>query len=417
MRFCCLVLLVACAGPRWNASGLLLDADKLVADAIGDPPREERFDASLVPTIAAPTSLRPCCAFGMDLHLRYIGVPIPGYQISNITDMPTLGQHEYDMGTLSLQSNGHFIGLEQNGIVYTCRGGFVDIAHVRDNADMTFFLGTHLLAALPQKVSLDFATTDASEHVEVNVPLALLQARGRFAIAATVATWLAYQQGVWHEIAQWWGYRFNAGYSEQSSAFSPEDFYSNALGACLGGLSIAHKVFRTRDDYNRGMDAWLRAALEALIVVPTDTARAAMHAVDGAWWDSHFDLPDNRAVPRRRFDVATPLRPWRLRDLGDTARMPAMLGATCDTASERPLHVPDTIDGVPIASFASITWTPHDWAGASFPFATPGDRRVSSNDIARLVKLSREAMAPSFGACFDSPAARCAPSLDSPSRK
>lgn len=378
-----------------------------MADAIGDPPRDEQFDPSLVPTIAAPTSLRPCCAFGMDLHLRYIGVPIPGYTINNITDMPTLGQHEYDMGTLSLQSNGHLIGMEQNGIVYTCRGGFVDIAHVRDNADMTFYLGTHLLAALPKTLSLDFATTDADEHVEVSVPPALLRAHGRFFIASAVATWLAYQQGVWHEIAQWWGYRFNAGYSEQSSAFSPEDFYSNALGARLGGLSIANKVFRTRDDYNRGMDAWLRAALEALVIVPTDTARAAMHAADGAWWDSHFDIPDNRAVPRRRFDVDSPLRPWRLRDLADPSRVPAIVGATCDNAISRPITIPDMIDGVAISSFASMTWKPHEWANAAFPFTTVGDRTVTTRDLPRLVLRSREAMVPTFGECFDNPSASC----------
>ena len=402
-------MLAACAGPRWNASGLLLDSDRLVGEAIGDPPRETHFDPSLVPNIAAPTSLRPCCGFGMDLHVRYIGIPVPGYAISNITDMPTLGQHEYDMGTLSLQSNGHLVGMEQNGIVYTCRGGFVDIAHVRDNADMTFYLGTHLLASLPQKLVLDFATTDATEHVQVDVPPALLRAHGRFAIAAAVASWLSYQQGIWHELAQWWGYRFNAGYSEQSSAFSPEDFYSNALGARLGGLSIANKVFRTREDYNRGMDAWLRAALEALVIVPTDSARAAMHAADGAWWDSHFDLPDNRAVPRRRFDVEPPITPWRLADLADAKRVPALVAATCDNASARTLDVPGAIDGVAISSFASITWTPRDWAGASFPFPVAGDRRVSNRDVPRLVELSRAAMAPAFSECFDRPGVACEP--------
>jgi hypothetical protein len=403
-------LLTACAGPRWTASGLLLDADKLVAEAIGDPPREEQFDASLVPRIAAPTSLRPCCALGMDLHLRYIGIPIPGYAISNITDLPTLGQHEYDHGTIALQSNGHFIGLEKNGIVYTCRGGFVDIAHVRDTADMTFFIATRLLAALPGALDLDFATTDATEHVRVAVPAKIMRQHGRFAIAAIIATWLAYQQGSWHEVAQWWGYSFNSGYSEQASAFSPEDFYSNALGARLGGLSIAYKVFRTRDDYNRGMDAWLKAALEALIVVPTETARAAMHGADGVWWDSHFDLPANASVPRRRFDIDNPITPWRLEDMQAPERVPPMVGATCAGASPRSLTITSEIDGVAIASFASLEWTPRDWAHADFPFTTPSARRVSSSDLPRIVALTHEAMRPSFAPCFDRPAAAaCAP--------
>ena len=40
-----------------------------------------------VPTLGElppPESLRPCCAFGYDLHVRAVGIPIPVYQIGNV---------------------------------------------------------------------------------------------------------------------------------------------------------------------------------------------------------------------------------------------------------------------------------------------------------------------------------------------
>ncbi|CDK77589.1 corresponds to STY3950 from Accession AL513382: Salmonella typhi CT18 [Klebsiella pneumoniae IS22] len=37
-----------------------------------------------------PESLRPCCAFGYDLHVRAAGIPIPMYQIGNVLTLGTL---------------------------------------------------------------------------------------------------------------------------------------------------------------------------------------------------------------------------------------------------------------------------------------------------------------------------------------
>ncbi len=52
-----------------------------------------------VPTLGElppPESLRPCCAFGYDLHVRAVGIPIPVYQIGNVLTLDTLGKHHYN---------------------------------------------------------------------------------------------------------------------------------------------------------------------------------------------------------------------------------------------------------------------------------------------------------------------------------
>lgn len=405
--FACLsiALFSSCVSTRWNASALLLDAQAIVAEALGDTAGDQSFDKRMVPQVPAPVSLRPCCALGMDLTFRYVGLPL--YFIPNIVDIPTLGGHEYDNGMMTLQSNGRAVNIENNGLVYTCRGGFIDLSHVRDNADMTFFLATRLLAALPGPVDIEFTTNDAKVHVHADVPPELLTRFGRYTVAAQLAEWLGYQQGTWHEIAQWWGYESVRGYSEHVSAFSPDDFYSNALGVRLGGLSIRNRAFRSREDYNSGMDAWLVAALKQLGAVPLPTGRAAMQATDGVWWDSRYDLPDNRTVPRRSFEIETPILPWLVSDLKWPSHEPAEIKAACAGASKRSIVVATTLGERAIAELATIEWSPRGWARADFPYANPEKHVVTPADFPRLVVESHRAMVPLFDAGFDKPQAAC----------
>jgi hypothetical protein len=93
-------------------------------------------------------------------------IPLVGFKLDNIRAPSDLGPHKYDNGLISFDladNRGCFSGQpindakpyqvaiscqidswnaddENNGLVYTCRGGFIDVAHVRDNADMTIFL-------------------------------------------------------------------------------------------------------------------------------------------------------------------------------------------------------------------------------------------------------------------------------------
>lgn len=95
-----------------------------------------------------PESLRPCCAFGYDLHVRAAGIPIPMYQIGNVLTLGTLGKHHYNDSAFGAVKNLLGLSEEQNGLIYTRRGGFIDIAHVRDTADNTFYLFNRIAPTL-----------------------------------------------------------------------------------------------------------------------------------------------------------------------------------------------------------------------------------------------------------------------------
>lgn len=104
----------------------------------------------VVGELSPPESLRPCCAFGFDLRVRAIGVPIPVYQIGNMLTLDTLGEHHYNDSALGAVKNLVGLSDEHNGLIYTRRGGFIDIAHVRDTADYTFYLFSRIYPTLGQ---------------------------------------------------------------------------------------------------------------------------------------------------------------------------------------------------------------------------------------------------------------------------
>lgn len=109
----------------WLVAGL--------ACAEGDlfPIKHARQVYPVVSQLSPPESLRPCCAFGYDLHVRAVGVPIPVYQIGNVLTLDTLGSHHYNDSALGAVKNIVGLSAEKSGLIYTHRGGFIDIAHGR----------------------------------------------------------------------------------------------------------------------------------------------------------------------------------------------------------------------------------------------------------------------------------------------
>ena len=69
--------------------------------------------------------IRTCCSFGTEMQL----FAIPGIKLTETTCIEKIGPHHY-LGDPN----------EENGIIYTRRGGFIDMGHLRDQADWTAFL-------------------------------------------------------------------------------------------------------------------------------------------------------------------------------------------------------------------------------------------------------------------------------------
>ncbi|OHB66174.1 MAG: hypothetical protein A2Y77_04555 [Planctomycetes bacterium RBG_13_62_9] len=254
---------------------------------------------------------------------------------------------------------------EKNGIVYTCRGGHIDIAHVRKAADWTGFLAAYVLDRLQRgETRLRFRLWEPSVYtVELTLPAnwGLLSTAQREQIARDVSRglgqYLAYTAMTWHEILTWFGYRPKGYKTEFPSAFSWEDTYSNLLGTCIAAAALQDQ----ERAFDEAVTAILQQQLEELGVQPAHTARNVSRALRGQWYSRKGFLT---TISKRSFDVG-------LDDGCVTPCLVPMLPA-CEVAQGRLLPVP-TLDFLAAYGFsARLEIEPRVWeAGKILDVAYP----------------------------------------------
>ena len=130
-----LIPTLACYEEGWQVPSKARAPDAAVAIALGDTGRGAAdVPPDSVPLIPPPAALRPCCAFGVDLEVAVGRVPVPGVEIGNVTGREKLGPHRFDNGFISLNRHDSrgWVDDEGNGLVYSCRGGPLDTAHVAE---------------------------------------------------------------------------------------------------------------------------------------------------------------------------------------------------------------------------------------------------------------------------------------------
>lgn len=302
------------------------------------PTRQVEGDWDTGAPLHAPDSLRPCCAFGYNIKVELLGIPVPFLRLSNVVAADNLGLHHYNDNLLT--SVGDLVGMssEKQGILYTERGGFIDTAHVRDTADNTLFLFSQISPRLGQAWVLELSGELLAKRIKFNAFVPPKAKEDRYALSAYLAADLAYQMAVWHEISQWYGYRSVPGFSEEISAFSPEDLYSNLLGARLALDLIIQGNAGSIAQFSAGMDVLLPYALEALGAISRNETKARFKQIDGTWWDSRQRIPNKFLVLKRSYDLSNDRQPeiildeskipmrisllshwqnYRLRDLGE----------------------------------------------------------------------------------------------------
>jgi len=195
---------------------------------------------------------------------------------------------------------------EKNGIAYTCRGGHIDVIHVRIAADWTAFLTAesyrHLMKSDPG-FSYKLAVDRSRHYVQITYPPAwdCLAETDRSAIAHEVALamgpYLAFTAVTWHEILTWYGYKCIGLPVEFASAFSWEDSYSNLLGA-----RIAVQALRDSEHpYNEAVTIVMKEELEKLGIQPARVGRKASESVRGDWYTG--GLPMFVDMKKRNFDI------------------------------------------------------------------------------------------------------------------
>lgn len=235
-------------------------------------------------TIPAECDRRPASAraeFGArdPLPRSRLGcLPFPGlFTLFDAADPDDLGAHSYTgSGTET-----------DRGIVYTTRGGFLDIAHIRNSIDITAYI--HARVAHAMRAGWDCVRFRLHEPSVYTVMLEYPASwdglsgeerwRAREEAAVALSQRLALEAMTWHEILTWYGYKSTVIVSEAGSAFTYEDGPSHAVGVLIAGEAI-----RRGGDFDAEVTALLDQTLAELGVVGEEELEAAIAAVDGDWW-------------------------------------------------------------------------------------------------------------------------------------
>jgi len=392
---CALLALTAFVGcvhaPSWMVRRAVTGED--VARVLDEPAATERpLTPSDIPAIPVRNGLRPCCAFGMRLGASIGPVPVPFFTLSNIIGLDQVGPHTYDAEPFSASASSKLDAFmrENDALLYTCRGGFIDLAHVRDNADWTLFWSAAIARASLTGATIELPSEGGARRVHLHpLPPDLVGRYGLRRVAITVAQWLAFELSVWHEIATTYGWSAIELYPEYLSAFSPEDLYSNLLGIKIaGGLLINAGEEETDVLYDRHMDEWLRATLAYLQPVSADAGAEAMRLIDGVWWDSHARLPDPRLVLRRYTDAGAQLTPWVVSRAYASPAMQAWVDRHC-AGAEHPLTLRrgSAMDGHEVKDIATLEIDVH--VPDPFPFPRLGSTRITQEDFPVVLQAVR----------------------------
>ena len=181
---------------------------------------------------------------------------------------------------------------EKNGIIYTCKGGHIDIAHLRKGADWTAFLAERTLEQLKHhKTKFSFKLYEPSKYfVQVKYPVNWQSLsddeRDRIArdISIRLGQYFAFVGCTWHEILTWFGYRPFVLYPEFASSFSWEDTYSNLLGTHIAAMALRD----TEREYDEAMTVALFRELDSLGPQPRKIGIRAAEKMRGEWFSGDF---------------------------------------------------------------------------------------------------------------------------------
>ncbi|OQA03048.1 MAG: hypothetical protein BWY69_00690 [Planctomycetes bacterium ADurb.Bin401] len=193
------------------------------------------------------------------------------------TDPDNLGKHY-----------SNFRGGEKNGMLYTCRGGFIDVGHVREAADRTAFVKEFVQCCLLEnKSEFSFNVIEPSKYfVKISYPSDWQnyskETREAFAneVAIDIGQYVAHTSLIWHEIITWFGFATVAGFPDKISSFSWEDSYSDVLGTVLGAAALR----QTNQTYDEAMTRLMDEEMKLLEVQSPQVARKAANAIKGKWY-------------------------------------------------------------------------------------------------------------------------------------
>jgi hypothetical protein len=248
--------------------------------------------------------IRVLWSLGITMGLTMLAGCTPGAPRARIGHLPTatFGISFPDPNHLGTHAYGLNFYSEKSGIVYTCKGGHIDLDHIRGNADNTRYLIKLIRKTLSQQ-RRDFSfnlTGEMSTHkIHLTYPGNWDRRPDKDKIideiAFATAPYLSFEATTWHEILTWFGVHFALLEPEFNSAFSWEDSYSNLIGTQIG----VEAVKDAGHNFDQAVTIAIYKKLKELGIQPRSTAIAASDKVRGDWYTGNL-VPD---MKMRNFDI------------------------------------------------------------------------------------------------------------------
>ncbi|MEZ9916213.1 DUF4056 domain-containing protein [Vibrio breoganii] len=259
--------------------------------------------------IDVPSGVRPCCAFGINMKSELGVVPVPFFRVKNIVELSDLEDHLYNDGEQGVASSLMGTGDESNGLIYTSKGGIIDTAHVRDTADYTLYLHSQISGQLGTKKQVILEDELRSRVIEMTDKPVDMTPEEQAQAEIELSGLLAYRLAQWHEVAQWFGFTSVAGFKEYPSAYSPEDLYSNMLGAFIAIEILETNSNPTKEEYQQAFSEIFLRKLTELGAQDEDRTEEIMDGLDKKWWDSGKRLPNKWVVKTRDYEPRLTITP------------------------------------------------------------------------------------------------------------
>jgi len=247
---------------------------------------------------------------------------------------PTLGT--VFSGPEQLGRHGYRPNLsERNGLVYTCKGGQIDMGHARKAADWTVFLAAKMYGQIMKgnRDEFSYRFYEPSRYfVRITYPENWedlpQQQKERIAydVAVGVGRYLAFVGVTWHEIITWFDFRSKGFEPEHPSAFTWEETFSNLFGTHVAVLAIADD----KHTYNEATTLAFDSELHRLGAQAASVSKRAAQSIRGPWFTGDYFFI---TMKKRNFDLG----------LDDGYVTPTLIPGVseCEGAEPEPLPVPD----------------------------------------------------------------------------
>ncbi|MGV8151855.1 MAG: DUF4056 domain-containing protein [Candidatus Nanoarchaeia archaeon] len=185
------------------------------------------------------------------------------------------------------------------GLAYTTYGGFIDTNHAGEASWWTIYYQKKIYKNLVDKETNFELPTISKDvfYISISYTNEKLSSEQALEISIELAQYLSYNWTVYHEILTFYDFRIVGLFSEKaSSAFSPEDLYSDLLGTI-----VSSEALKSNQDYNTAYEASLESWLKKLGLQKSQEVKQAYEKTKKKWWNAK-GYPSNKLY-ERNFDI------------------------------------------------------------------------------------------------------------------